>query len=134
MIIPNASQHLNFAVLVIILLSFKLEFSTYNELGIFIIATLLGSLLPDIDHKESTLGKILPFWILHKIFGKVTKIFKHGGITHTVLVNGLIYAVWYFTGNIILFGIATGYATHLYIDHIDGNKLNMLWYPLGRRK
>ena len=133
-IIPNASTHLNFAVLVMTLLFFKLEFSNYNELAIYVISVLLGSILPDIDHHKSTLSKIIPFYLLHKVLKNWTTIFKHGGITHTILVNMLIFAWYWWTGNILVLGLSIGYASHLYNHYIDGNKLNMLWYPLGRRK
>lgn len=134
MVIPNASTHLNFALLVIILLFITIRFISYDKYLIFITGTLLGGLLPDIDHPKATLSKIVPFYVLHRLFKRWTKVFKHGGITHTIFVNGWIFAGWYFTGNTLVLGLAIGYASHLYIDHIDGNKLNMLWYPFGRRK
>ena len=133
MIIPNARKHLNFALLVIILLFFIIRFTNYDEYSIFIAGTLLGSLLPDVDHPRATLSKVIPFYILHKILKRWTKIFKHGGITHTILVNSLIFGWYWWTGNALILGIAVGYSSHIYIDHIDGNKLNMLWWPIGRR-
>ena len=132
MVIPNASTHLNFATLVIILLLIVIRFINYNEYLIFIAGTLVGSLLPDIDHPKATLSKIIPLYLLHKLFKKYTRIFKHGGITHTILVNLLIFGWYWWSGNILFFGLAVGFASHIYIDHINGNKLGMLWYPIGR--
>ena len=134
MVIPNASTHLNFALLVMLLLLFTIRLLSYQELAIFIISGLVGGLLPDIDHEKATMSKIIPFYLLHRIFRRWTSIFKHGGITHTVLINSIFYIGYWCSMEVVLLGLGIGYSSHIYIDHVDGNKLNMLWYPFHKRR
>jgi inner membrane protein len=100
-----------------------------------IIGIWIGSLLPDIDHEKSILGRFSPIPWLHKILKKIgIHLFKHGGITHTALVNIIILILAYLYNSSLLWGIAFGYFTHLYIDDATGNKLQMLWFPFKSRK
>lgn len=135
MVIPNASTHLNFALLVMLLLFLTVKFINYQDLAVFIVSGLIGGLLPDIDHQKATMSKVIPLYLLHKLFRKFKiYIFKHGGITHTILINSIFYIWYWWTGEVIWLGLGIGYSSHLYIDHVDGNKLNMLWYPFHRKK
>lgn len=120
MIIPNASTHLNFAVLVVILLYFRIEYNLQ-----MIICIMFGSLLPDVDHPKSTLGRVIPLHFLGV---------KHAGATHTVISNSLFFLAYWYTKNEIWLGLGIGYATHLYVDNLDGNKLKYLYYPIRRRR
>ena len=156
----NASGHLNFAIYSVTLLGAgfgicKLGIELgYDGIGIFIVGAFIGLKLPDCDHPNTPLGKISPIPWLHKIHKRFAKwrdkrrkkkgkrkiyhkfIFKHGGITHTIFINLWIFIIATFYRSILGEGIAFGYMSHIYIDHITGNKLSMLWWPviIKRRK
>ena len=92
-----------------------------------IIAVVLGSLLPDIDHPNGTIRQMmdLPQFLKHPI----TTIIPHRGPTHTIwagilfslLTAGL--ATW--GGNPIVVSLATGiamfigYSSHLVLDSLN---------------
>jgi len=84
-----------------------------------IIAVVLGSLLPDIDHPNGTIRQMM----------ELPKIIPHRGPTHTVWA-GIIFPVltvglvaW--SGNPILVSLATGlamfigYSSHLVLDSLN---------------
>jgi membrane-bound metal-dependent hydrolase YbcI (DUF457 family) len=99
---------------------------TYSALG----GVFIGSLLPDVDHEKAVLGRFSPIPFIHKILKKLkVHILKHGGITHTILVNLLIVGLAYWHKSDFMYGVAFGFATHLYADDATGNKLPMLWFP-----
>lgn len=129
MIPPSAYNHINFSLAVIMLLHLNININLIIMCG-----AIVGSLLPDIDHRSSVMGRIIPLWILHRVFRRWTKIFKHGGITHTVLFILWIYLIYYFTEQEVILGICVGHASHVYIDHVDANRLTMLWYPFVKKR
>lgn len=137
----NAREHLNFVGYSITLLgagfgAYKLGVRlNANDILLLCVGGGVGSLLPDIDHKNGTLSKLIPLYILHNIMKKCkVYIFKHGGITHTILVNVWIFILAYIYKSLLVAGIAIGCMTHLYIDNLTGNKLDMLWWPLKNKK
>lgn len=104
---------------------------TKKDIFEFALGVVIGSLLPDVDHPKSILGRISPIPWLHKKFKKYLRwhFLKHGGITHTVLVNIGIFVGAYINRSMLGAGIAVGYFSHIYIDHVTGNKLPMLYWP-----
>lgn len=135
----NAREHLNFAGYSLILLGAGFQLSEYvsfeqKELFEICVGVGVGSLLPDIDHKNATLSKIIPLYLLHNVLKKLKiYIFKHGGITHTILVNLCIFIMAYVLKSLLIAGIGVGYMTHIYSDDLTGNKLSMLWLPIKRK-
>lgn len=75
---------------------------------------LLGSLFPDIDHPNSTLGRFIPLGYF----------IRHRTITHSLLALAIaLYAnPW--------FGV--GYATHLFLDALNPSRVPML-YPYEKK-
>jgi len=75
---------------------------------------LLGALFPDIDHSQSTLGRIIPLSLF----------VRHRTVTHSFLALGIaLYVnVW--------FGI--GFATHLLLDALNPAGVPIL-YPYEKR-
>ena len=69
-----------------------------------------GSILPDIDHHNSFLGKNIPF---------VAKLFKHRGFTHSLVFATLI---WFFNQ-----WIAYGILVHILLDLMTTNGVSLLW-------
>ena len=137
----NGNEHINFAIYSTTLLGaglwignnlylYDINFDKMQILDI-VVGIGVGSLLPDLDHKNSILGRYSPIPLLHNLFRRMKiYIFKHGGITHTILINIWIFIFAYIFKSLLVAGIAFGYATHLYVDNLDGNKLNMLYWPL----
>ena len=92
-----------------------------------IIAVVLGSLLPDIDHPNGTIRQMmdLPRFLKHPI----STIIPHRGPTHTVWAGILFFllaaglAAW--GGNPIVVSLATGiamfirYSSHLILDSLN---------------
>jgi membrane-bound metal-dependent hydrolase YbcI (DUF457 family) len=119
MIIFNSKQHLSFCIYSLV---------CYCWQGIpdylFIFASLIGCLLPDIDHKQSIAGHVIPAWL----------IFKHGKQTHTLLVSSIFLIIYAMSKNSIWLGLFFGYLNHLIADNLQGNNLKYLYYPFKRRK
>ncbi|KUM02703.1 metal-dependent hydrolase [Chromobacterium subtsugae] len=93
---------------------------------------LAGSLLPDIDHPKSWLGRRIPF-----LSRPVAYLFGHRGITHSLLaVAGVFYACaaclhgWHVKlGHAmpVVLGICVGYASHLAGDWLTPAGIPLLW-------
>ncbi|WP_056938432.1 metal-dependent hydrolase [Ligilactobacillus hayakitensis] len=105
------------------------ELSVVNMGALFI-----GSLLPDIDHPQSYLGR------RHKIVSNVTnKAMGHRGITHSLLGMGVVYIflrliqINYLAPSIRLapFWILYGYLMHLIEDGFSQRGVKWLW-PFGK--
>jgi len=78
-----------------------------NNLAI-ITGSLLGAILPDIDHCESWVSQTIPI--------KFYKIFKHRGITHNPLNILFFIAIAIYLKNYFLLGLAIGIFSHLAAD------------------
>ncbi|MCK8828241.1 metal-dependent hydrolase [Natroniella acetigena] len=100
----------------------------------FYIATIIGALIPDIDHANSKAGKKL--WFISKplkLFG-----IKHRGLTHSIL--GLILFALLtqelvklkLISNIIWSGLIIGYFSHLITDMLNVQGIP-LFYPNDKR-
>lgn len=90
----------------------------------------LGSLLPDIDHPKSYLGKRLyPLsFFIHKLFG-------HRGFTHSLLSTGflgLATSYWWDVNPLFFGGLILGYISHLLADMTTVSGVPLL-YPNKKR-
>ena len=88
---------------------------------IFIPLILLGSLLPDVDHENSKINKMLPItrWI--------PKVFAHRGFFHSIFPAIIIYAGFYFAKlEYIGLPLAIGYTSHLASDCFTRLGCNLL--------
>lgn len=74
------------------------------------VLTLIGSVLPDIDHKSSILGKSFPF---------ISRFLKHRGFTHSIVFLFLCYIINPF--------LMIGAATHLIADMMTGKGIKLVW-------
>lgn len=87
---------------------------------IFTIASLFGSVLPDIDHKGSWISKRLFF-----ISFFTSKLFQHRIQTHTPMYNIIFFSLMYFgfstigyseIGILLSGGLFVGVMTHIFLD------------------
>jgi len=89
---------------------------------LFFIFVLFGSLLPDVDHPESKLGRKV------KIIGLI---FRHRGIFHSIWAGAFLSAVlWFFVNKSCAIGLFIGYFSHLLIDGFTIQGINFL-HPIG---
>lgn len=80
----------------------------------------LGSLLPDIDEPNSTLGKYVPF---------VGAVIPHRTITHTIWVIGVLAGLSWWLSSPYMAALTLGYAFHVTQDAFS--KQGICWfYPL----
>lgn len=88
---------------------------------------LVGAMLPDLDHPDSTVGKRLGF-----LAYPITIIFGHRGLTHSLIaVGGLFYLAYAFE-SVWLWWLAFGYTLHLVGDYLTDSGVPLLW-PLRKR-
>jgi inner membrane protein len=92
-----------------------------TQTTLFLAGGVLGSLLPDIDHPASALGRrVLPLSLM------LAAIFGHRGITHSlVAVVAMSLAAWYSLHGLdwypgysvpVVLGLSVGYLSHLLAD------------------
>lgn len=105
-------------------------------LAAWIILGALGGLLPDIDHPQSKIGRLVPFLptilfkttghrgATHSIFGVVIS----GALTYAALYAGLGHA-WAWLGAQALM---VGYVAHLAGDFITNRGVPLMWPLAGR--
>lgn len=88
--------------------------------------TMVGSLLPDLDHPDSTLGKRFKF-----ISYPISALFGHRGITHSLIaVAGVSYAAYTFQ-SVVISWLAMGYLLHFVGDYLTPSGVP-LFYPFSR--
>lgn len=89
------------------------------------VLAVIGSLLPDIDHPKSRVGRLCP-----PLTHAISSIFGHRGITHSLfaLVGVTLLA---FAAGDILFGavgaLCIGYLSHLAADFLTHAGIPLLW-------
>lgn len=93
-------------------------------------AAVAGSLLPDIDHPKSWLGRrLLPISV------PLTMLVGHRGITHSLLAVVAMAFVLTFYGGIaggVVAALSIGYVVHLAGDFVTNSGIPLLW-PIKRR-
>ncbi len=88
---------------------------------IFIPLVILGALLPDVDHKNSKINRMLPItrWI--------PAVFEHRGFFHSIFPAVIIYFGFHFAKlDIIGIPLAIGYTSHLASDCFTRLGCNLL--------
>lgn len=107
--------------------------------GLFLAGAGLGSLVPDVDSKNSLINKLLPI--------KLNRLFNHRGLTHTlwawVAFSLVCWGIWlwwphqtvdgwswYYAMQAVPVGLTWGYLWHLLEDSWSWN--GVVWiYPFG---
>ena len=117
--------HLAFGFLVS-LLAIEL-FDIQNKI-IFILITILFSIFPDIDARQSKIGKKYKF-----ISTTINFIFGHRGFFHAIYIPLMLYFIFYNINNEFGTAILIGYFSHLFMDAITKNGIRPL-YPLVHKR
>ncbi|MBE1301808.1 MAG: hypothetical protein GJ680_18135 [Alteromonadaceae bacterium] len=96
---------------------------------------LVGSVLPDIDHPKSFIGRRFPVisWPLRLILGHRGQRFSllPRGLTHSLLAIVALLVLNQSVGNPWLNWLIVGYALHLVGDFLTPSGIPLFW-PLGR--
>ncbi|MFP3019460.1 MAG: metal-dependent hydrolase [Arsenophonus sp.] len=126
----TATGHLFFSISSLILM-YKLaitpEFTGDNFFHL-LIGTLFGSILPDIDHPSSHLGRLFRF-----ISIPICRLYGHRGFTHSFLAWFLIMLLStqllnsYFVSDALLQAFLLGYFSHLIGDMLTKKGIPFLW-------
>lgn len=88
-------------------------------------AVVVGSLLPDIDHPGSKLGRRVP------IISHIMYLFGHRGITHSLLFVLILALLGEFVSP-VFYGLAIGSAVHIAGDMLTPSGVPFFW-PHKRR-
>lgn len=91
----------------------------------FLVAVSIGSLMPDIDHPGSTVGRV--FGIVSRVIGRV---FGHRGITHSILGTALVLWLTYKflgLGSVLFWGFTLGYVSHIIGDMLTPRGCPLFW-------
>jgi membrane-bound metal-dependent hydrolase YbcI (DUF457 family) len=88
---------------------------------------LIGALLPDIDCKDSRVGRLVPF-----ISVPIQALFGHRGALHSLLASGALLYVALFFGFPWALSLTFGYVSHLIGDACTKSGVNFFW-PLTKR-
>lgn len=92
------------------------------------LVVMLGAILPDIDHPESTVGRRVKV-----ISYPIRLIFGHRGITHSLFAVVLMMWLAVTVDNIWISWLALGYLLHLVGDYLTDSGIPLL-YPLTRKR
>ncbi len=113
--------HLMFSIFLFLTL-----FLSQDNFWIFFIGILLGTIIVDIDIKNSKIGK-------YKIFRPLQIFLKHRGIMHTIFMCIILTLITSIINIYLGFSFFVGYFGHLLLDCItkDGIKL---FYPISQTK
>jgi len=104
----------------------KLEWQLSLHLVIGFLAVLVGTLLPDIDHPKSWVGKRAKM-----LSYPIILIFGHRGITHSLLIVGALFYTAFALDSWLLNWFAIGYVGHLIGDYLTDSGIP-LFYPYKR--
>jgi len=100
-------------------------FEIFYDLSPFSATVLLiSSILPDIDHSSSILGRIFK-----AVSFKVEERFTHRSITHSLLLFSMI-SLFAFPFDCLKIPIIFGYGSHLFLDMLNISGIKLL-YPLN---
>ena len=98
--------------------------------AVALVVVMLSSLLPDIDHPGSWLGRRLKI-----ISVPLSNIIGHRGFTHSLLAVFLIvYCLlsYFYNLNYILLAIFIGYLSHILADFLTKSGVPLLWPAKNR--
>jgi len=104
---------------------FLIQFMHPANQILFMTLVVLASILPDIDHPDSKLGKKV------KIIGFL---FEHRGFFHSVFALVLFsFPVFYFLNPLYGLAVLAGYLSHMAIDCLTHQGI-MPFHPLSRQR
>jgi len=110
--------HLAAALLIALILLF------FNINLVFIIVFVIASLLPDIDHPSSKIGKRFKF---------LNYLFAHRGFFHSLFALLIFTILLYFVNFLLAIAFFSGYFLHLLLDSFTRQGI-YLFYPFSTKR
>ncbi|OOM77387.1 inner membrane protein YdjM [Clostridium puniceum] len=129
----NYKTHINGGILVGLYVTIQMTNKSLMSTGMFLTTAFVGSLLPDIDHKNSYIGKKV------KTASKaINKFAGHRKLFHAPLFYLFLYSIvlGMVTNNLLLIGLNglfLGILSHLVLDSFTVGGLPW-FYPLSKKK
>src|SRR3989338_7865362 len=117
--------HLAFGFLVSLV---SIIFFNIDNRLLFILITVLFSIFPDIDERNSKIGKKYKF-----ASGIINFLFGHRGFFHSIYIPLILYALFYYINIEIGIAVLVGYFSHLLMDAMTRQGIRPL-YPIINRK
>lgn len=102
----------------VLMLGFDSNYSF--QLALILLSFSLGSLLPDIDSEDSTIGKYIK---------PISRMIPHRTITHTIWAVLAVGVAAWFSQSIYLFALAVGYMVHIAEDSFSEQGIRW-FYPI----
>lgn len=129
----NYKTHINGGLLAGLYMSLQITNAPIVSTGVFLGGTLIGSILPDIDHKNSYIGQKAK-----TISKAINKFAGHRKLFHAPLVYLLLYSIStsMITNKLLLVGtkgLFLGVFSHLILDSFTIGGLPW-FYPLSKKK
>lgn len=122
MIVFRGRTHIVIAITIYLLLDNVISLGV--PIGSAFLCLALGSLLPDIDHPRSMIGKYI---------APISAVVKHRGFTHTFLGVFIFPLPALYFGSEYYFLVVWGYLFHLLVDTL--NPMGVSWlYPITNKK
>lgn len=99
------------------------------DFSAFCIFIVVGAIIPDIDKKNSYIGKRLPC-----VSRFVSRRFGHRTFTHSIIFVFIVYTTLNYLSidNSITFGITIGISSHILLDMFNFQGVSLL-YPLNTK-
>jgi inner membrane protein len=107
--------HLMFGIFAILLM-----ISFVNNKIVFVIVAFIATIIPDIDHSDSKIGRKL-------IFRPFQFFVKHRGMTHSFTIALLVSILIAMFFPVASFGFFLGYSVHLFCDSFTREGIEPFW-------
>lgn len=98
-----------------------------EEVAPLMVGSAVGSLLPDIDHPESSFGRKVRI-----ISIPINHILGHRGLTHSLVFAGFSFALGLYFGKGVAVAVMFGVLSHLLLDMLNPSGIPLL-YPIKQR-
>lgn len=103
----------------------------------FMSGSVIGSLIPDIDHRKSYIGRKAKITsaVLNKTLG-------HRGVTHSPIIMTIFIGIMYMLTKLIIYthllkflfiGLLTGVISHIFLDFLTKGGIPLL-YPFNKKR
>lgn len=93
----------------------------YYLITLYLLSFTIGTLLPDIDSEDSSIGRCVPF---------ISRIIPHRTYTHSIWIVVILVAIGQYLESVCVLALALGYTFHIVEDSFS--KQGVSWfYPIG---
>ena len=83
---------------------------------------LLGAVLPDLDSKQSVVGRLFP-----PVSRAISYQFGHRTLTHSLMLQSVVGMAWLISGDDLLLALAIGLISHTFADMLTKSGVCWFW-------